>query len=87
MADLASVSANTVFATEDLVPVPGREGEYGLRCPPGADTLFSPKTSGHHELRGMDALGGPDETCRVDGKLVYFPMNSQGGRFAWRLMA
>jgi len=85
MPDLAPVSANTVFAKEDLVEVPGREGEFGIRCPPGAETLLSPKTSGHHELRDMNALGGPDETCQVKGDLVYFWQNSQGGRFAWRL--
>lgn len=85
MADLAPVSSNTVFTKEDLVDVPGRTGEYGLRCPPGAETILSPKTSGHHELRAMDALGGPDETCKVAGDLVYFWQNSQGGRFAWRL--
>jgi len=85
MAALANVSANTVFAKEDLVEVPGRAGEFGVRCPPGADTILSPKTSGQHELRDMSSLGGPDETCRVQGDLVYFPMNAQGGRFAWRL--
>ena len=86
VADLASVTANTVFHQEDLVEVPGRAGEYGLRCPPGTETILSPKTSGHHELRDMSALGGPDETCKVSGPLVYFPMNSQGGRFAWPLI-
>ena len=80
------VTPNTVFAREDLVEVPGRAGEYGIRFPPGAETILSPKTSGHHEVREMSALGGPDETCTVAGDLVYFPMNSQGGRFAWRLV-
>ena len=86
MAAFAMVSANTVFHREDLVEVPGRPGEFGLRCPPGAETLLSPKTSGHHELRDMSALGAPDETCKVAGDLVYFWQNSQGGRFAWRVV-
>jgi len=84
--DPMAVTANTVFAREDLVEVPGRPGEFGIRCPPGAETILSPKTSGNHETRDMGALGGPDETCKVAGDLVYFPMNSQGGRFAWRLV-
>lgn len=83
---IANVTANTVFAKEDLVEIPGRPGEYGLRCPPGTDTLFSPKPNGKHELRAMDALGGPNETCQIAGDLVYFPMNTDGARFAWRLV-
>jgi hypothetical protein len=66
--------------------VPGRPDDYGLRCPPGAETIFSPKVSGNHELRDMSALGGPDETCKVAGDLVYFWQNSGSGRLAWRLV-
>lgn len=86
MPALANITPNTVFSMEDLIEIEGRDGEFGLRCPPGAATILSPKTSGNHELRDMSQLGGPDETCKVVGDLVYFWQNSQGGRFAWRIV-
>lgn len=83
----ANLTPNTVFSKEDLVQVPGApEGIFVLRCPPGAETILSPKSSGNHELKGMDAMNGPDEQCKVVGNLVYFWQNSGGGRYAWRIV-
>lgn len=81
----APVTVSTVFDRADLVELDGREGEYALRCPVGADTILSPKASGFHELRDMSYKGGPDETCRIAGSVVYFP-NVAGARFAWPLI-
>jgi hypothetical protein len=79
------MTANTIFSRADLIPVPGRDGEYGVRYPVNSDTIFSPKRNGAHETRDLSYLGGPDETCRIDGNLLVFP-NVDGERMAWRLV-
>ena len=86
MADLAMLTPNTVFTRADLVEVPGRPGAYGVRCPPGAETILSPKASGAHELRDMGALGGANETCKLVDNLIYFWQNEGGARLAWRFV-
>jgi hypothetical protein len=84
MADfpLANLIDNTIFLKADLVEVPGRAGEYGLRSSQ-PEMLLSPKDNGQHELRPMSYLGGPDETCREQNGLVYFPSK----RVGWPLLA
>ena len=83
--ETAPPTTNAVFSRDDLIEVPDRPGDYGVRYPIGAESILSPKASGAHETRDLSYLGAPDETCRIVGDLVVF-LAVDGRRFAWRLV-